>query len=351
MQNLRKVHLPNQGNQTLNGTAGIRNLDRISVSEDIVFEGHGHMQWSLIGAPTVVSHAGIPPDQLAQHAFDIPKPRNWTGRIILMGCQTGDLTSEVSKQYFLLAKKSVRVLGTPESIRVGADISGRHFTGVDWESRPQSERPRDLPERLALKAAFEGLLDAENDFASLARETAGFMRQVVKDFSNQVPQFDKSDIKVDRRLSLAQIGRMSATAKKLAETAPGKYMSGERTDLVIAFRDQLVNLTKLPFIQGPGLVVSILAPSRDESELDKQGGAIKDFAEAVKTFMVGWRAYVDSHRADRTRINEFLHGLTLKELDILNPAEGVHKEMVRTHEGIMWDTWEEVPARKGERII
>lgn len=352
MQNLRKVHLPNQGNQTLNGTGGIRSLERISQSEDIVFEGHGHFQPALIGSPTVVSHAGIPPDQLAQHAFNIPKPRNWNGNIVLMGCQTGDLTSEVSKQYFLLAKRPVLVMGTPQSIRVGADISGRHFTGVDWESRPQSERPRDLPERMALKTAFEGFLNAEQDFSSVANQVAIFMSQVTKDFVAQVTKWDKVDIKVNRRMGLAQVAQISAAARKLAETAPGKYMSDERTDLVIAFRDRLVSLTKLPFVQpGSGLVVSVLAPSGDESELETQEGLITDFAKAVKTFMLDWQGYVDSKRADRTLISEFLHGLTLKELDILNPAEGVHKEMIRTHEGVFWDTWKEVPARTGERII
>jgi hypothetical protein len=352
MQNLRKVHLPNQGSQTLNGTAGIRSLARISESEDIVFEGHGHFQPSLIGAPTVVSHAGIPPDQLAQHAFNIPKPGKWQGSIILMGCQTGDLTSEVSKQYFLLAKRPVRVMGTPQSIRVGADISGRHFTGVDWESRPQSERPRDLPLRLALKTAFERFLEAENSFGLLARQVAVFMRQVIDDFAAQVPNFDKADIRVNRRFNLGQIAQISAAAKQLADAAPGQYMAQERKALVIAFRDNLVNLAKLPFVvPGSGIVVSMLAPSGDGTELDKQEVLITDFAERVKTFMEAWRSYTDGKRADRTQMNEFLHGLTLKELDILNPAEGVHKEMTRTHEGVLWDTWEEVPARKGARVI
>ncbi len=51
-------------------------------------------------------------------AANIKKPNDWKGRIILFGCSTGDIASQVAKEYYKRTKKSVTVVGTKEDISV-----------------------------------------------------------------------------------------------------------------------------------------------------------------------------------------------------------------------------------------
>jgi hypothetical protein len=130
MDRLRDVQVPSAGGQTLDGT-NVDTLHEIGKTENIILEGHGYYDDPLFGTPKVVKQGGIPPSELAALAHRVPKPGDWSGNIILLGCSTGEITTSVSREYYKLKGAAVNVIGTKMNIRVGTDESGGNFVGYD----------------------------------------------------------------------------------------------------------------------------------------------------------------------------------------------------------------------------
>ena len=84
----------------------------LAIDEDIVFEGHGNRHSPCFHVTTKLQD--FSPKELAEMAAAIKKPEDWKGRILLFGCRTGNIALQVAKEYYILTKKSVTVVGPKE---------------------------------------------------------------------------------------------------------------------------------------------------------------------------------------------------------------------------------------------
>lgn len=146
LDELRLVRIDNQGSQTALISTGLDDLNQlveIDKAENIILEGHG------ITNEKGVTHGqgGWSCSSLAKFANKVPKPHDWSGSIILLGCSTGAITEDVSKEYYRLTKKMVTVTGTLKNIKVAKDNSnGENFIGTDWSHYSKEEQPHDFEE-------------------------------------------------------------------------------------------------------------------------------------------------------------------------------------------------------------
>lgn len=127
----------------------------IGVDEDIIFMGHGTDRTTNTG--TEVGQAFLDPKMLAEIAYQVKKPDNWRGKIVLLGCSTGRLVHEVSKKYYELSgkKKSAEVYGPQGDTETG-----------NGEAHMQSTQIKRTT-NAAIKTANDGGKDIWNEIKTL----------------------------------------------------------------------------------------------------------------------------------------------------------------------------------------
>ena len=91
-------------------------------TEDIVLEGHGHWFFGRkLGAYTASEIATIIINVLRLRMPELPP---WKGKVILLGCNTGDLAKDVAKNLTKYRMPGIKVSGTKSKISNGMSESG-----------------------------------------------------------------------------------------------------------------------------------------------------------------------------------------------------------------------------------
>lgn len=175
LNELRSYTVPEEGDQTLGDPQNIGDLIEIGVNENIVFEGHGESTNLIIYETKVNSQGGFTPDKIAAFAHQVPKPDNWAGGIVLLGCSTGDITEKVSKEYYNLTGNTVSVTGPEKDIHVGRDSdTGNFIIGPEWRD-DDNNAPEDLEYRKALKDNLSGFSNYWQDLNNVVVNLVEFL--------------------------------------------------------------------------------------------------------------------------------------------------------------------------------
>jgi hypothetical protein len=320
MERVRQVPVANVGGQTLQSTDGIGDLNEIGQNESIVLEGHGYWDDPIVGSRKVVSQGGIPPAELAAIVHRVPKPDNWSGNVVLLGCATGYITAKVSEEYFKLTEKPVKVIGTRASIRVGSKEDGEAFAGYEWSGQPESQRPRDL-------AYVEDLRIANKAFSGAMKQVIAVAKALSQNLKGPaaIPHpVDKVEVQGQY---LIDVDSLSDHRKDALEGR--SYAKPERLRLVTLLTNVTQEIHGLSFFEWPSTVRAIGDPP---AALE---GVKKVNAHLVKL--------VDEGNPLRELVDHILLGYTLKEVDLSSNVSSLHSKRKRTKKSIFGDTWVDEP--------
>ncbi len=173
-------------NRTLDSIlASIGSRQEIDLHQDIIFEGNGKKDSS----GKVVSQHEFMPVDIAKIASKIKKPKNWKGRIILLGSQTAELTKDVSYEYYKLTNKSVTVVGPKDDLIIEYINDNQTIIGVGWnDSDPERPDYIDFAKKdiYALDKLLCGIQNKLNNFNVLFNEY----------FDSILPDYKNSNIKI-----------------------------------------------------------------------------------------------------------------------------------------------------------
>ncbi len=173
-------------NRTLDSIlASIGSCQEIDLHQDIIFEGNGKKDSS----GKVVSQHEFMPVDIAKIASKIKKPKNWKGRIILLGSQTAELTEDVSYEYYKLTNKSVTVVGPKDDLIIEYINDNQTIIGVGWnDSDPERPDYIDFAKKdiYALDKLLCGIQNKLNNFNVLFNEY----------FESILPDYKNSNIKI-----------------------------------------------------------------------------------------------------------------------------------------------------------
>lgn len=173
-------------NRTLDSIlASIGSRQEIDLHQDIIFEGNGKKDSS----GKVVSQHEFMPVDIAKIASKIKKPKNWKGRIILLGSQTAELTEDVSYEYYKLTNKSVTVVGPKDDLIIEYINDNQTIIGVGWnDSDPERPDYIDFAKKdiYALDKLLCGIQNKLNNFNVLFNEY----------FDSILPDYKNSNIKI-----------------------------------------------------------------------------------------------------------------------------------------------------------
>lgn len=173
-------------NRTLDSIlASIGSRQEIDLHQDIIFEGNGKKDSS----GKVVSQHEFMPVDIAKIASKIKKPKNWKGRIILLGSQTAELTEDVSYEYYKLTNKSVTVVGPKDDLIIEYINDNQTIIGVGWnDSDPERPDYIDFAKKdiYALDKLLCGIQNKLNNFNVLFNEY----------FESILPDYKNSNIKI-----------------------------------------------------------------------------------------------------------------------------------------------------------
>jgi hypothetical protein len=321
MGRLRLVPVANAGAQTLQDPAQVGTLNEIGANEAIVLEGHGHENAPLIGSPRVVSQAGIAPAQLAALVRDVPKPDNWAGNVVLLGCSTGSITAAVSQEYFKLTRKTVNVIGTRTNIRVGTKEDGSNFIGSDWSREPADQRPADL-------AFVDDLVTANKEFIAAVQQLAPVYRALDSHVKG-VPMAIPHPVNQIEARGLYIIDVESLSDHKGTALPNRRYAKPSRIEMSRLFREVFSAIYKVAFFRPPSTVNPIVDALAARTQVD-------DVLDVLRTLSVeGMRLY--------TEVDYELHAYKLKEIDLTSNVSAQHSKRRRTAESIFGDTWVDEP--------
>lgn len=318
MARVRLVPVANVGAQTLQDPGQVGTLNEIGMNESIVLEGHGYIETSFwSGERRAVSQGGVPPARLAALVNQVPKPDGWTGNVVLLGCSTGDITQAVSEEYFKLTEKTVKVIGTRASIRVGTKEDGSIFAGHDWSEQPLSQRPADL-------AYVEDLRAANKLFSKALKQLIAVSKAIALTISGKTTPIPHSLDGVETRgLYIVNVDNLSTHKGTVVEGR--RYALPARERLADLFSDVFTEIRKLSFFDFP----STMKPIGDKAT------ASKEFDPAVMAV----KALVDAGDPLREAIEHELLGYTLKEIDLSSNVSAKHSKRRRTKTSIFGDTW------------
>lgn len=173
-------------NRTLDSIlVSIGSRQEIDLHQDIIFEGNGKKDSS----GKVVSQHEFMPVDIAKIASKIKKPKNWKGRIILLGSQTAELTKDVSYEYYKLTNKSVTVVGPKDDLIIEYINDNQTIIGVGWnDSDPERPDYIDFAKKdiYALDKLLCGIQNKLNNFNVLFNEY----------FDSILPDYKNSNIKI-----------------------------------------------------------------------------------------------------------------------------------------------------------
>lgn len=295
---LRQVPVPNQGAQTLQDPAKVGTLAPISPNESIIFEGHGYVQQGIF-SDSVVSQGNIPPPRLAALARDVPKPVvPWTGDIYLMGCRTGEITSAVSKEYYLLTNQPVKVLGTKASIRVGRDATNNMFIGTDVKDEPQNNQPQDLD-------FVKDLSEALELYPSILKRVSDLIKQLCYVSLGQAVGISENLANIIQ--TWMPFTNIDVTSAHSASKIPAKnYKLQERRAIDADFKLLEQSVRKVSIFNYPDKTRLSVNPNTVSQEIDAA-------CQSLLTFR--------NHRTLVTEIGQYFNGLGLKRIDLENPDD------------------------------
>ncbi|CAL1518638.1 hypothetical protein [Chitinophaga sp. MM2321] len=339
LDKLRDVPVVNAGGQTLNDPSGVGTLHEIGIDENIIFEGHGYYDNPFWGEKKVVEQGGIPPDKLAKLARDVPKPKNWTGHIILLGCTTGDITEQVSIEYYKLTKSAVKVIGTQKNIKVGTGWDDVSFVGTDWEAYPGKTPPADLAfvrELLAVTRAFwprvMELIAVISQLNELKENIKVYLATEVRDKKI----FEDSGFRRDFKTTTSNVTTLFAQAENIIkidvtsrnhQVGGKQYGYNERKQLHDWMVDTMDELRKITCFTMPDQVLFSINIAK--GNIDDRGVAITAYLDLAKQVDDASNA-VDILVAQGSpvwhKLLSYFLGLGLKKIDLANPAEAVHKK-------------------------
>ncbi|WP_340202082.1 hypothetical protein [Ascidiimonas sp. W6] len=314
MAELRQTVVPNPGGQAVDNPAAAAHAAPIGVNENIILEGHGYEGFFT---SKVVSQGGIDPDRLAQIAHSVPKPPLWTGKIILLGCKTGDITSKVSKEYFKIAKTQVEVIGTNTNIKVGAKADGSRFAGAEWSHFPVGQRPNDLEFVTELFDISGDFLNTALDFVDLIIELENYRQKKGAGITKNLQTIEQQGHRL-----------ITIDATSTATKIPHKnYKLAERQHLYTFFDNVAKAIRAISFFQYPNQVKPITGNPAEKIEVNHAAVENGKLTNAVAPGVRELQAYY--------------RGLKLKEVDFGSKVGTTHSKMERTKESFFGDTWEE----------
>jgi len=315
MAELRNAEVPNAGAQTADNIVDARNVNDIGINENIILEGHGYYNNPMFGQPKVVGQGGLAPARIAAVAHSVPKPGDWNGKIILLGCKTGDITSQVSKEYFLLTNSQVEVIGTKANIKVGMAADGTSFVGTDYARLPENEHPNDL--------AF---------VRELFQETETFQENVLelRDLIIELRDYQRGQrVNITKSLGpilMANNGLIVIDLTSSSVKEEGKnYMLAERRVLWNAFNDVVKEINKVSFFNYPNNVAPLQNTPIELQEVTNVTQLLLPLMGAMQN------GFLDLQR--------YYRGLQLKRIDFDDNESSQHSKMERTNESIFGDTW------------
>jgi hypothetical protein len=318
MARLRLVPVANVGAQTLQDPAQVGTLNEIGLNESIVLEGHGYIETPFLGgAPRAVSQGGIPPARLAAVAHGVPKPDAWAGNIVLLGCSTGDIIAAVSQEYFKLARKAVKVIGTRASIRVGTKEDGSVFIGHDWSEQPVDQRPADL-------AFVEELREANRIFSAAIKKLLAICRALSLN-ANGTPTAIPYPADQIEAQGVHIIDIESTSAHKGTAVDGRRYAKPARIKLSVLFQGVFAEISKITFFESPSTVRPIASVPTAKAQ--------------VGSALVAMKKLVDDGDPLREEVEYELLGYTLKEVNLDSNVSAKHSKRRRTKESFFGDTW------------
>ncbi|PWV49120.1 hypothetical protein [Chitinophaga sp. S165] len=325
MDKLREVPVANAGAQVAENPNNLGSLAPIGASEDIIFEGHGTGYFGVSG------QGWYKPSALADFANKVPKPEDWNGSIVLMGCQTGAITESVSKEYFKLTNKTVRAIGTEKSIRVGHHADQSRFIGSDWEEYPESQRPQDLAFVRAIQQVYE-------EFHAAALQLLGIIDAFNDTYLPMDPKAAQDDIGQKVKDLDAKAERLVTIDEDYPESkrAGVSYKEHERAQMVAYFTD-----------------VSLMLQDGEaafRSQKKSSAASSNSYDNVVlKSLLADMKKLEAANGNIWPDVSMYLQGLTLKEVDLSDPRQSVHASMRRTATSFWGDTWKDM--EKESKVI
>ncbi len=310
MNELRHVPIHREGAENLDSPTGLQDfqgLSQIGASENIILEGHGNTN----GLGVTHGQGGWSPKSLAQMANAIPKPPKWSGSIILLGCATGGIASQVSKEYYRLTKTPVTVTGTLKNIKVARNEHNENIIGSDWKHYPEEERPEDYA---MAKKVEQGLLDFQTDCVD--RLGAIIKAMISDDDSSVVIPFDILNLGLDS-FKLTKYGRDM------------KFHWSERVLIQLNFE----KIIKIITDNAEVVVGRILrVKNKKKGLLEIRGEAI----DAYKPFALKWGV-------DYIRLLQQTRAFLLKPIDLSNPDHVKQSRMRETSKmgGLFGESWKD----------
>ena len=122
----------------------------LGVNEDIILEGHG----SDVGMEdyTPIKIAEIAQKIIMTCGYNAGNP--WQGKLILLGCDTGQYAQAAAISLRAKVGFQVTVVGTERNIRVNEEAGGVHYAEEDWDGADAG-----APTNLAAIMAFDDFLN------------------------------------------------------------------------------------------------------------------------------------------------------------------------------------------------
>ena len=296
MKALRNVKVNNEGSEVVNGVSqvsDVEGLDEIGKTENIVFEGHGNTN----ERGQTHGQGGYAPDFLARFAHGVPKPKDWSGQIILLGCATGAITQEVSKEYFKLTKQPVTVTGTHENVKIGKDESGESFVGSDWADSPKREHPNE--------PQFAQNLETAQKIEDAVR---AFHRKVVLAMLENMRAIDKSDDEIGVVVPNDVLNLQLDAYKLVADgTKDPIFQYGTRVNYVLKFNKIIDDLLKDVDVHV-GYILRAKSKSKKLPEISDE------YALKLHNFTKEWNPVY-------LKLLQQMLGIRLKRVDLTDPNQ------------------------------